>query len=114
MTARQLALTAFLANLVLLLAWYGLIAPIPGLSKPLVLAVLLVPALPALLTLALQRLSASFWAALAALIYFSHGIMEFWTDPALRALAGIESGLSLSVIVSASWQGLRARFGRSA
>lgn len=111
MSARVLALAAFLGNTGLLLAWYGLIAPVAGLSRPLVLGVLLLPAIPGLLAIALQRASATFWAALAALIWFSHGVMEFWTHAPTRALAGTEIALSLVVIFAASWHGLLARFG---
>lgn len=53
---------------------------------------------------------AAFWAGVLALFWFSHGVMTAWAhrDQALYAWA--EIGLSLVVVATSSWPGLRARF----
>jgi len=79
------------------------------------LAALLVFVLPPLLLLAgvlAGSARARFWAGVAGLLWFSHGVMEAWSTPASRAWAWAAILLALAVIGSASWPGLRARFGR--
>lgn len=110
MNAHRLALLALVANLLLLLAWYGWLAPARTLPVGFVLALLLAPALPALVLAALRHRKAAFWASLGALVWFSHGVMEAWTEPTVRLLALTEVALSLLIIGGASWDGLRARF----
>jgi uncharacterized membrane protein len=55
---------------------------------------------------------APFWAAVLALLWFSHGVMVAWSRPLERELAFIEIGLALLVVFAASLPGLRARFPR--
>ncbi|KLI98884.1 DUF2069 domain-containing protein [Luteimonas sp. FCS-9] len=78
-------------------------------------AALLVFVLPPLLLLAgvlRGARSAALWSGIAALFWFSHGVMYAWTHPeqGLYAWAGI--ALSLTVVFSASLPGMRARFAR--
>ncbi|RPD84357.1 DUF2069 domain-containing protein [Luteimonas sp. 100069] len=78
-------------------------------------AALIVFVLPPLVLLAgvLRGLRAApLWSGIAALFWFSHGVMYAWSHPELgvRPWAGI--ALSLAVVFSASLPGLRARFGR--
>ena len=40
---------------------------------------------------------------------FCHGVMLAWSEPALRWLALAETLLASLLVVSASWDGLRAR-----
>lgn len=54
---------------------------------------------------------AGFWASVAALAWFSHGVMVAWTTPPERALALLETALAVVVIFAASLPGLRARLG---
>ena len=70
------------------------------------------PMLPALILLLLRRRSAAFWGGLGALFTFSHGISEAWAAPEARLAALIEAALSISLVVAASWGGLRQRFAR--
>jgi len=67
------------------------------------------PILPAALLALFGRRSAGFWGGMAALFYFSHGVMEWWSNPAVSALAATESLLATALIFSASWRGLKAR-----
>jgi len=78
-------------------------------------AALIVFVLPPLVLLAgvLRGLRAApLWSGIAALFWFSHGVMYAWSHPELgvRPWAGI--ALSLAVVFSASLPGLRARFAR--
>ena len=98
---------ALLALVVFYLLWFARDAHL--------LTGLLVFALPPfLLAIATWRgwHRASFVAGVFALLWFSHGVMTAWTDPARAAFAWAEITLSLLVVVAASWPGLRARLGK--
>ncbi|MBS0192637.1 MAG: DUF2069 domain-containing protein [Proteobacteria bacterium] len=112
MSARALALAATLALLLLQWRWHAQIAP-PTATAPWALASLYsVPLLPGLWLFARRHRGAPLVAAIAALLYFCHGVMFAMGTPALRTPASIEIALSLTLIVAASWNGLRARFAR--
>ena len=105
MTTRLLILALFLLQP----AWYLWLAP-PQVLPPLFVAVLMsLPILPAVLLAVIRHPSAGFWGGLAALLYFTHGVMEAWSTPSVAALAWTEIALSTALIFSASWPGLRAR-----
>jgi uncharacterized membrane protein len=61
--------------------------------------------------LVLGRPSARFWAGVAALFYFCHGIAEAWAIPQSRVEGAAEALLSVALVVASSWDGLQARFG---
>ncbi|WP_407354256.1 DUF2069 domain-containing protein [Luteimonas sp. R10] len=83
-------------------------------SDQLAAALIVFVAPPLLLFAGVLRGSAkaAFWAGVCGLLWFSHGVMEAWSEPALRLLASAEIVLALVVIAAASWPGLSARFGR--
>ena len=102
-TTRYLAL-ALLAMTVLYAAWCARDAH--------ALAGMLVFAMPpALLAIATWRgwHRAGFTAAVLALLWFSHGVMLLWSEPALRGWAAAETLLALVVIHAACLPGIRAR-----
>ncbi|NYZ61677.1 DUF2069 domain-containing protein [Luteimonas deserti] len=77
-------------------------------------AALLVFVLPPLVLLAavLRGLpSAPLWSGIAALFWFSHGVMYAWSHPELGLWPWGGIALSLAVVFSASLPGMRARFG---
>ena len=79
------------------------------------LGALAVFALPPLLLLAgVLRGSAraAFWSGVLGLFWFCHGVMLAWDRPAERGYALAEVALALVIVLSASWAGLHARFGR--
>jgi uncharacterized membrane protein len=79
------------------------------------LAALIVFALPpALLAIGvlLGRRTASFWSGVAALFWFSHGVMLAWSEPVDRSYATIEILLALVVVFASSARGLMAKFGK--
>ncbi|HZH43884.1 MAG TPA: DUF2069 domain-containing protein [Lysobacter sp.] len=107
MSARWILVAALLALAALHGAWFA------GRRYALVAWVLM--ALPPLvLALAAMRgtARAGFWAALLALLWFSHAVMAAWATPGDRGWAAGAIVLSLVVVFSASLPGLRARFGR--
>ncbi len=69
---------------------------------------------PALLAVATARgwHRAGFSAAVLALLWFSHGVMLLWSEPALRPWAAAETALALLVIHAACLPGIRARKAR--
>ncbi|HZX79071.1 DUF2069 domain-containing protein [Lysobacter sp.] len=107
MSARHVLVIALLALMALYAAWFG--------SQPSPVAELLVFAAPplALAAAALRgKRSASFWAGVLALAWFSHGVMVAYTRPDERGFALAEVVLSIVIVFAASLPGLRARFGR--
>lgn len=90
-------------------AWHLWLAPSSVLPPVFVTVLMSLPILPAVLLTLLRRPSAGFWGGLAALLYFSHGVMELWSNPDVTALAWTETLLSTALVFSASWPGLKAR-----
>ncbi|WP_397573256.1 DUF2069 domain-containing protein [Silanimonas sp.] len=90
-------------------AWHLWLAPSTWLPPVFVVVVMSLPILPAVLLALFRRPSAGFWGGVAALLYFSHGVMELWSNPAVTALAWVETLLSVGMVVAASWRGLQAR-----
>ncbi|TCT23530.1 DUF2069 domain-containing protein [Thermomonas haemolytica] len=98
-------LAGVLLALALLFAGWAFVHPHP-------LAGLLVFALPpALLAMAALRgwRRAGFTAGVLALLWFSHGVMLLWAEPAARAWALGETLLALLIVHAACLPGWRAR-----
>jgi uncharacterized membrane protein len=70
----------------------------------------ILPILPALVLFGLRHRRAPFWAAVAALLYFCHGVTEAWADRSVWPLGLAEAALATWIVVTASWDGMRARF----
>lgn len=101
-------LVALLAALaVLYLAWFA--------GDRHFLAALLMFVLPIALLLAAVTAGsarAAFWAGVLGLLLFCHAVMIAWAEPAQRAFALAATALSVGLVFTASWPGLRARFAR--
>ena len=71
---------------------------------------------PLLLAIGVLRGSrvAGFCSGVLGLLWFSHGVMDAWSDPSVRVFALVEVVLAVAVVLLASWPGLSARFGRRA
>ena len=52
---------------------------------------------------------ARFWSGVSALLWFSHGVMIAWSEPAQRGYALAETALAVLVVFAASADGLRER-----
>ena len=55
---------------------------------------------------------AGFFAGVAALLWFSHGVMVAWADPLQRGFAMGVAALALGIVYASSIDGIRARFGK--
>ena len=113
MSSRALALGGILGLLLLQWRWHTAIVPAAGATPWVLVALYGLPLLPCLLLLAMRHRAALLVGAIGALLYFCHGVMFAFGEPALRAPAATEIVLSVLVIVAASWPGLRARFSRN-
>lgn len=112
MNATRIAHASLFALAALFIAWYGVFAPSVLFPRWFTLGVMLIPLLPVLGLVVAGHRKAAFWGGVLSMFYFSHGVMEAWTSPEVRALALAEVVLSLAVIIGASWDGMRARFNR--
>ena len=103
-TAHRITAAALLALAALFVLWFH--------DDKHAVAALLVFALPPLL-LALPAWRggrrAAFWAGVLALLWFSHGVMLLWAEPAARVWALGETLLALLIVHAACLPGWRAR-----
>jgi uncharacterized membrane protein len=110
--ARTLALVGIFGLLLLQWLWLGVIAP-AGPGSPWMYATFMtIPMLPSLVLLIRRHRGALLVGAIAALLYFCHGVMTAMSEPGVRTLGLIEIALSVLVVVAASWNGLSSRFAR--
>lgn len=91
--------------------WHLWWAPPQFLAPWLGATLMTLPILPAGLLSLVGRPSAGFWAGVAALFYFSHGVMEIWAAPDARAPAILQVLLAVAMVFASSWRGLEARLG---
>ena len=103
------AALGIVAMIALQFFWHSFLLPPALSSRWLIAGLFALPMLPAMILLLRKHRRAAFWGAVAALFYFSHGVMEAWANPPARLLAIAESALSVWLVVSASWDGLSAR-----
>ncbi len=105
---RRLAIAGTALIVLLHVAWS---VRLPPASIPVWLdaAAAALPALPALALWLARRPSAGFWAGVAALFYFMHGVMEAWSAPEARAFGIAEALLAVGVVLASSLDAMRAR-----
>lgn len=109
MNPRRIAGVCIFALLALQWLWHAWLAP-PLLAAPVMMAAAFsLPILPAAVLFAFGHRQAAYWGALAALLYFTHGVMLAWASPAERGLAIAQTLLSIALVLSSSWEGVRAR-----
>ena len=109
--ASRLAAVAIIALLGLQWLWHAWLAPPQSQAWAMALFFSL-PILPAAVLLGFGHRRAGFWGALAALVYFSHGVMAAWADPGVTWLALAQVLIASLLVVSASWDGVRGRFAK--
>ena len=90
--ARRATLGAYFGLVVVLAGWYGITDP-----APLALAALLIPLLFPLRGLVQGKPYTYAWTSFLILIYFIHGIVEAWANPASRSWALLEIVCSVGV-----------------
>lgn len=110
MSARAFVWPGVAALLVLQWLWHGWWMPPHGASSWPYVAFFCLPLLPAIGLALCRHRAATFAAALAALLYFCHGVMEAMSAPTERRLALAELMLSIGVILAYSWPGVHGRF----
>jgi uncharacterized membrane protein len=92
--------------------WHGFLLPNGPASGWVIASLYALPIVPAVILLLLGHRRAPYWGAVAALLYFSHGVMEAWADPESRPLALTEVAVSVWLIVAYGWDGLQARLAK--
>jgi len=85
-----LTLFGYFGTLTLLTAWYAWLAPATLFPAALVLLVLVVPLLFPLRGLLHGRRYTFAWSCFLALFYFTHGVMEAYSDDVTRPLGLLE------------------------
>ena len=94
-----LTLSAYFGIMVLLLAWYGWLAPPSIVPAQLALVALGLPLFAPLRGLLHARRHTVAWSLFLCLLYFTHGIVEAYSDAEARWLALTEVALSLCWLV---------------
>lgn len=93
---RAVTLGGWLALVLVLIGWYGIRDP-----APLLLIALLIPLAFPLRGLLLGKPYTYAWTSLLILIYFIHGSVEAWANPASRGWALLEVALSVVIYTGA-------------
>ena len=99
--ARILCLGLYFCLFGLLVAWNAWLAPSAYFPVALVLLVMVFPLLLPLRGLLHGRPYTHLWAGLLALLYFAHGLMEAYANPAERLYAATEAVLALALFSAA-------------
>lgn len=94
--ARSITLWAWAGLVLILIGWYGFSDP-----APLLLAALLIPLAFPLRGLIRGKPYTYAWTSLLILIYFIHGSVEAWANPASRGWALLEIALSVVIYTGA-------------
>jgi uncharacterized membrane protein len=106
---RRISGACIFALLALQWLWHAWLAPQTLASPVMMAAAFSLPILPAAVLFAFGQRHAAYWGALAALLYFTHGVMLVWASPEERGLAAAQTLLSVALVLSSSWEGIRAR-----
>ncbi len=110
--SKRFAAPGIVALFSLQLIWHVFLLPVGPAAGWLIAGLFALPILPALILLLLRHRLAAYWGAVAALFYFSHGVMETWANPIARPIALAETALSIWIVVAYGWDGLSTRMAR--
>ena len=94
--SRHITLLSYIALIVVLVAWHGLLDP-----APVLLALLLLPLVFPLKGILQSNPYTHAWSSFLILIYFIHGIIEAYANPAVRMWALLEVLFSVSFYIGA-------------
>jgi uncharacterized membrane protein len=89
---------ALIAQGLLQLLWHGVLRPPAALPSALVLGIALLPLVALIPAAAHSRRRVLLVGGIVSLLYFSHGVMEAWSNPAVRVLAMLEVLFALGAI----------------
>lgn len=98
-TALHVGAAALFAQLILQLAWHGLLAP----TSRAALALATLPLLPGLWICLRNLRRGVLIGGIVGLFYFCHGVADLWGTPDVRWLATVEVALSLLLIACLGW-----------
>lgn len=107
--SKRYAVLGIFALFVWMIAWLYWFSPSEIFPKSVAIGVAISPILPAVLLALFRKPSAVYWGGVAALLYFCHAIAELWTVPEIWPLPLVELLLSLWIIFTGNWDGLRAK-----
>lgn len=106
---RWLSVGSLLGLIVLLILWYGWLAPAAHFQKWLTILLFTAPLLFPLRGILYGRPYTHAWASYLSLFYFTHGTMEAWSNPVARPWALLEIILATTLftacILYARWRG---------
>lgn len=111
-TAARVTVAGVAAMLALQVAWHGFLLPPAKVPAWIAVVMMCLPLLPTAILHLRSKPSARFWAGVAALFYFCHGITEAWSSVSARPFALIELVLAVLLVMASSWDGVSARFSR--
>lgn len=108
--ASRTTLGAYVGLVLVLIGWYGITSP-----SPLALTALLLPLVFPLRGLIQGKPYTYAWTSFLILIYFIHGIVEAWANPATRIWALLEIAFSMGTytgaVLYARWRGRELKIG---
>ncbi len=93
--ARLATLFGYFGLFALTLLWVTVLSPSPRISTSVMLIIFVGPLLLPLRGLLHGRATTHIWTSFLVLLYFMHGVVESWANPAERWLALIEVVLSI-------------------
>ena len=111
--AYLVSLSAYFCLVLLLVAWNAWLAPSAYFPVALVLLVMVTPLLVPLRGLLHGKPYTYAWTSFLALLYFTHGVVEAYVNPAERLYAGVEALLALGLfsgsVLYARWRSREIR-----
>lgn len=100
---QMLCVSAGLALVIVLTVWCFKLSAAPQNVNWFVWGVLCIPMLLALPGLLRGKLYTYRWASMLCLMYFTHGVMEAWSEPNERIPALAEVWLSIQLFIGSIW-----------
>lgn len=94
-----LTLFGYFTVMLIILAWYGWLAPPKAVSPAWAITLLVLPLFTALRGLLHINRRTIAWSLFLSFLYFSHGVTEAWSVPAARPWALIEVFASLCWLI---------------
>lgn len=99
----SMALIGFFGLFALLMLWPTVLSPVEKLPVALVLLLSVTPLLLPMRGLLHGKRKSCAWATYISLIYFIHGTVEAYVNPAERLIASLEILLSLMLFIGATF-----------
>ncbi|MEE9491771.1 MAG: DUF2069 domain-containing protein [Gammaproteobacteria bacterium] len=95
-----LTLAGYFSTMIIILVWYGWLAPPRIISPAAAITLLALPLFAALRGMLNGKMYTITWSLFLSMMYFTHGVIEAWTSPEARLYAFIEIAASLCWLVA--------------